>query len=48
MTLKRVPCNSLPWNKAGDLRRPILCPNTDKNNIKAARAGKCTCNLTFK
>ena len=42
MTLKRVTRNSFPWNKAGDLRTPILCPNMDKNKIDAARAGNCT------
>ena len=25
VTLKRVTCNSFPWNKAGDFRTPILC-----------------------
>ena len=37
MTLKRVTCNSFPWNKAGDFRT-ILCPNMDKS--KSCTRGK--------
>ena len=48
MALKRVTCDSFPWNKAGDFRTPILCPNMDKNEIDAARAGKCKSNVTSK
>ena len=40
--LKHVTCKSFPWNKAGDFRPPILCPNMDKYKMEAARAGKCT------
>ena len=40
MTLKSVTCNSFPWNKAGDFRTAILCPNMDKNEIEAAREKK--------
>ena len=36
--LKRVTCNSFPWNKAGDFRKPILCQNMDKYKIGAAHA----------
>ena len=39
-TLKRVTYNPLSWNKAGDFRTPILCPNMDKNKIEAAHGGK--------
>jgi len=28
--------NSSPWNKTGDFGTPILCPDMDKNKIKAA------------
>ena len=31
VTLKRVTCNSFPWNKAGDFRTPMLWPNVDKS-----------------
>ena len=48
VTLKRVTCNSFPWNKAGDFRTPILCPNMDKNEIEDARAGKRTSYVTAK
>ena len=41
MTLKRVTCNSFPWNKAWDFRTPIICPNANKSKIEAAHSGKC-------
>ena len=34
MTWKRVTCNSFSWNKAGNFRTPILCPNTEKKASK--------------
>ena len=42
MTLKRVTFNSFPWNKAGDFKSPILCPNMDNC------AGKWTRYVTSK
>ena len=39
MTLKGVTCNSFPWNKAGDFRTPILCPNMDIYKIEDVCVG---------
>ena len=47
MTLKPVTCDTFSWNKAGNFRTPILCPNMDKIKIEAARAGKCTSFVSF-
>ena len=30
VTLKRVTCNSFPWNKAEDFTTQIVCPNMEK------------------
>ena len=45
VTMKGITCNSFPWNKAGDFRTPILCPNMDKNKFQSAHAGKCRATL---
>ena len=39
MTEQHVTCNSFPWNKTGEFRTPILCPNMDKNKVEAAHVG---------
>ena len=43
MTLK---CVSFPFNKTGEIRTPILCPNMNKIKVENGHAGKCASYVT--